>query len=137
MRPVLDRMRTLADRLGELDAATAMAELRAIDERLAGEILPHERIDETELHPRLERMLGGQDPMAPIAARIARSRIWPRRLARLVAELPTRRPRARNVAELRRTLYGLETILRLHFAHEDEIYDSVAAEPLHKAALPG
>ena len=34
-------------------------------------------------------------------------------------------------------LYGLEAILRLHFAQEDEIYDSVAAEPLHKAALPG
>jgi hypothetical protein len=32
------------------------------------------------------------------------------------------------VPELRRVLYGLEAILRLHFAQEDELYDSVAAE---------
>ena len=30
--------------------------------------------------------------------------------------------------ELRRVLYGLEAILRLHFAQEDELYDSVAAQ---------
>ncbi len=40
------------------------------------------------------------------------------------------------MAELRRLLYALEAILRLHFAQEDEIYESVAAEVEHKLPVP-
>jgi hypothetical protein len=47
---------------------------------------------------------------------------------RLVAGLPADGPDDEERAELRRTLYGLHAILRLHFAQEDEIYESVAAE---------
>lgn len=46
-----------------------------------------------------------------------------RRYRRLVDSLPPSGPTAEDVLDLRRTLYGLDAILRLHNAQEDEIYD--------------
>jgi heavy metal translocating P-type ATPase len=128
IRPLLDRMRRLADGLGTLDGLAALAELRAVEAGLAEEVLPHERADETELHPRLATMLGGRDPMAPISRTHREIAHLTRRLGRLVAELPQDGPEEADLPELRRTLYGLEAVLRLHILQEDELYDSVADE---------
>src|SRR6266498_1777818 len=46
-----------------------------------------------------------------------------RRYRRLVDSLPPSGPTAEDVLDLRRTLYGLDAILRLHNAQEDELYD--------------
>jgi hypothetical protein len=51
-----------------------------------------------------------------------------RRLGRLVADLPPAGPPPEDLPALRRTLYSLEAILRLHFAQEDEIYESIAGD---------
>jgi heavy metal translocating P-type ATPase len=65
--PVLDRLRALGDRLGEGgDGAGLRAELVAVDAALQA-ILRHERADEVELHPEIERLVGGQDPMSAIS----------------------------------------------------------------------
>ena len=45
------------------------------------------------------------------------------------------RPDASEVLELRRLLYGLHAILRLHFAQEEEGYFSLLDEPTEPAAL--
>ena len=126
--PILDRLRTLADRLDLGDGAALRAELLAVDRLLQEEVLPHERADEADLHPRIARLLGGQDPMASISRTHREIAYLARRLHRLVATLPPTGPSHEELIELRRILYGLEAILRLHFAQEDEIYDSVAGD---------
>ena len=45
---------------------------------------------------------------------------------RLVADLPPGGPDAPVVHELQRLLDGLEAVLRLHFAQEDEIFHAPA-----------
>ena len=129
LAPVLDRMATLAERLDAGEDVALRAELAEVDALLEGQILAHERADERELHPGLAQVLGGRDPLAAISRTHREIGHLIRRFHRLVADLPTDGPDAEDRAELRRTLHGLDAILRLHFAQEDEMYESVAAEP--------
>ncbi len=124
--PVLDRIRACADRLPLLPEENLHAELVELDGLLKDRLLPHERDDEKNLYPRLERMLGGDDPLAPLS-RTHREIL---RLGRLFHHLTEDLPRgplpAETVQELQRTLYGLDAILRLHFAQEEEIYHGMS-----------
>ena len=51
-----------------------------------------------------------------------------RRLGRLLDDTDPAHPDPDDLIELRRLLYGLHAILRLHFAQEDESYLSLADE---------
>lgn len=128
LEPALDQLRRLADRLGEADGPALLEDLRAVDRLLQERLLPHERDDERRVHPAVAPLLGGRDPMAAISRTHREIAHLGRRLHRLVADLPADGPREQDLHELRRSLYGLEAILRLHFAQEDEIYDSVASD---------
>ncbi|MGD9510920.1 MAG: heavy metal translocating P-type ATPase [Geminicoccaceae bacterium] len=122
---VLDRMRSLADRLTPVDNGSAIrAELVALDRELH-RVLEHEKADEARLHPEIAGMMGGRDPMAAISRTHREIAHLTRRFSRIVADLNGGGSDAGNIQELRRLLYVLEAILRLHFAQEDEIYDSV------------
>lgn len=128
---VLDRMRALADRMGgeQVDGVALRAELVVLEKDLR-RILDHEKADESKLHPAIAGMIGGRDPMAAISRTHREIAHLGRRFSRLVAELGPEGPDQEETAELRRLLHVLEAILRLHFAQEDEIYDSVAGEGL-------
>ena len=53
------------------------------------------------------------------------------RLGRLLDELPEDGPDHDDLVEVRRILYGLHAILRLHFAQEEQSYLSLAGpEPV-------
>lgn len=131
---VLDRIRQVADRLGETDDGVARAELVELDALVRERILPHERSDETELHPRLGTALGGHDPMAAMSRTHREIVHFARRLHGLIAGLPPSGPGPDDFADLRRTLYSLEAIIRLHFAQEEEIYDSLGREAARTSA---
>ncbi|MFN4088428.1 MAG: hemerythrin domain-containing protein [Alphaproteobacteria bacterium] len=120
-------------RRGETDvdliAGLAMAGALALGGHLAGaveRIVPHERADETALHPRLAPMLGGKDPMAAISRGHREIAHLARRLNRLIGEMRAEGPGPKDRADLRRVLHALEAILRLHFAQGEEIYDGLA-----------
>lgn len=133
LRPVIERARVLADRLGTGDGPQLRAELKELVRALEAQVLAHEREDERRLHPEIARMLGGRDPMAPISRTHREIAHLVRRLARLVAEIPPEGPLPEDLPELRRTLYALEAILDLHCAQEEELYEAVVVEP---AAAP-
>ncbi|OOG37724.1 cation transporter [Rhodanobacter sp. C06] len=124
--PVLDRIRACADHLPVLPEAAIHAELAELDALLRNKLLPHERDDEKNLYPRLEPMLGGDDPLAPLS----RTHREIHRLGHLFHHMTEDLPRgplpAEVVQDLQRTLYGLDAILRLHFAQEEEIYHGMS-----------
>jgi len=129
LRPVIERARALADRLGMGDGPGLRAALAELVHALEAQVLVHERDDEQRLHPEIARILGGRDPMAPISRTHREIAHLVRRLGRLVAEIPPEGPLAEDLPELRRTLYALEAILDLHCAQEEELYEAVVAEP--------
>lgn len=123
--PVLDRIRTCADHLPLLAEDALHAELAELDGLLRTRLLPHEHADETSLYPRLERMLGGDDPLAPLSRTHREILRLGRLFQHMTQDLPQGRLPPETVQDLQRVLYGLDAILRLHFAQEEEIYQGV------------
>jgi hypothetical protein len=136
--PQLDEMARVADRLDGLEGETALAEVQRIDAFLQEAILPHEEADDREIYPILADIIGGDDPMAAMS--LTHSEIF--HLAgvfhRMAQDLHQDGPAALDVFDLRRTMYGLHAILRLHFAQEEALYQSLDDEyPAHRPVGSG
>jgi heavy metal translocating P-type ATPase len=120
-------LRDLAERLraaGEAIGTDAAPDLAAIEARLREELLPHQHEEERALYPEAAARLGGQDPMAPLIRMHAEIEALAERiavLARLDAE--------GAAPELRRTLFALEALLRLHLSVEEEMLADLHARP--------
>ncbi len=123
--PILDQVRTAADRLATLPAPAIRAELLALDRSLHERLLPHERQDDTKLYPAVAHMLGGEDPMAAMSRTHREILRLGRMLHRMIEDLPPEGPDASAIRDLQRLLYGFDAILRLHFAQEEEIYHTL------------
>ena len=127
LAPLLDRLAALAARLPALPAAQALATLEALEAELREQLLPHESADDREVYPAIAEMLGGHDPLAAMSRAHREIFRLHRRLAADLQVLRSTPDPASTLLELQRTLHALDAILRLHFAQEDEIYQSVAA----------
>ena len=128
VKPVVEQIRTVADALStqhpDLDP------VRTLAGQLEDEVLPHERADEDLLVPLVGRALG-PDATASLSRTHAEIEHQVSRLRRLLDGLPggpsgdptledaTAVP-PEDVIELRRLLYGLYAVLRLHNTQEEE-----------------
>lgn len=122
LEPRLREIRSVADRLDRLDGPGAMRELEHVREFLVEELLPHEQEEDARAYPVVEEIIGGEDPTAPMS----RAHLEIARLVRiyggLLDDLPEDGPDPDDVRDLRRVLYSLHAILKLHFAQEEESY---------------
>ncbi|EWT05261.1 ATPase P, partial [Intrasporangium chromatireducens Q5-1] len=115
-RAVVEQIRQTADALSS--QRPDMAPTRQLLVRLDEELLPHEREDERLLVPLIARTLGDGDATAVsrVHAEIERKVM---RLHRLVDGVEGDAT-PEDVVELRRMLYGLYAVLRLHNDQEEE-----------------
>ena len=125
--PFIERIRLLADRLGTLSAESLTSELRAVDGFLQAHLLPHEASDETEIYPGLADIVGGADPMGTMSHTHREIAHLARLYHHLVADWLPQEAGEAELGELRRVLYALDAILRLHYAQEDELYETSAS----------
>jgi P-type E1-E2 ATPase len=123
--PQLDRLREVADALDSHGPADDLRALHEAQEFLVEEILPHETNDETVIYRRVTEILPGEDPMAPMSRAHREIFHLVELFQRQVADLPATGPEPADIRDLRRTLYGLHAILRLHFDQEEELYASL------------
>ncbi|NNM51960.1 MAG: heavy metal translocating P-type ATPase [Pseudomonadales bacterium] len=126
LRPVLETLSHLADHISALPGPDIVTALRGLNMALASQLLPHERQDDQELYPGLAPMLGGDDPMAAMSRMHREIFQLTRRLAQLSTNLEPKGPDTAGLTEIRRNLYSLDAILKLHFAQEEEIYDALS-----------
>jgi iron-sulfur cluster repair protein YtfE (RIC family) len=89
---------------------------------LALHLLPHAQAEDAALYPVVQQVLGSPDATRTMS----RDHI---EVGRYIADLETLRrdlaggsPRPDQIAQLRRVLYGLYAIVKLHFAKEEEVY---------------
>ena len=131
---LVEQVRTVADGLSSHHGD--LGPVRALLDRLEAELLPHERAEEELLVPIVARALGGTDADRGAQPHPRRDRAPGRPAAPAAAANSTRRaPAAEDVIELRRLLYGLYAILRLHNAQEEE--DAFSLVPGGAANHPG
>jgi heavy metal translocating P-type ATPase len=122
LRPRVQRLRQVADRLDELDHRQALAELEEARRFLVDVVIPHDRAETDTIYPAVARMIGGHDPTATMDRAHSEIERLIRFYDRLIGELPQEGPRPEDHAELRRVLYGLYAILQMHLSQEDEAY---------------
>jgi iron-sulfur cluster repair protein YtfE (RIC family) len=115
---VVEQIRAVADTLSTRDCDLAPA--HTLLDRLQRELLPHERDDEARLLPLVGRALGSSDTTAAMSRTHAEIEHQVSRLHRLLSDLDNDNVQPEDVVELRRLLYGLYAILRLHNAQEEE-----------------
>ncbi len=128
LAPVLDRLGAVIARLRSADPAGALSVLTDLDTLLRDQVIPHEAADDRDVYPVIAELLGGDDPMAAMGhthREIFRlHRLFGAGIARLRAQ-PTD---VDALHDVQRILHALDAILRLHFAQEEEIYQSVAGD---------
>ncbi len=116
-RSVVEEIRAVADQVSSQD--TDLARVRELHGRLRSELLPHERADEDDLVPLVARAIG---PTATYALTRSHAEIEHQvaRLGRLLDDTADEDVLPEDLVEVRRLLYGLYGVLRLHNAQEDE-----------------
>ncbi|PRY30621.1 heavy metal translocating P-type ATPase [Pseudosporangium ferrugineum] len=125
VRPLVEQVRTVADALNR--PPYDLGPVRELLDRLQVRLLAHERAEEAELLPIMARALGGTEATSGLSRTHAEIEHQIGRLRRAVEE-PVAQAEAEDVTDVRRLLYGLYAILRLHNAQEEEGAFSLVAD---------
>ncbi|KWK70473.1 cation transporter [Burkholderia ubonensis] len=128
LSPVLQQIRDLADRLPDLSGAALRTSLADMNATLARSLVPHERSDDVDIYPRLVPLLGGEDPLAAMSGAHREIFRMIRLLEQMTVDLPADGPDPACLREVQRLLYGLEAIVRLHCAQEEELFHALGVE---------
>jgi heavy metal translocating P-type ATPase len=128
--PWLTRIRTVADRLESYSPVEARDELQQIRWFLTERLPQHEEEEEAAVYPVVSRLMGGEDPMGTMTRAHLEIDHLSRVFVHLVDDVPPEGPAVEDLVDLRRVLYGLHAILRLHFAQEEEAYSWLASETM-------
>ncbi|KUI33913.1 ATPase P [Mycobacterium sp. IS-1496] len=129
LRETLPLLRDSADRLAAAPDAAALDSLTTVHRLLTDRILPHEAAEENELYPALARPLGSGEATATMSRTHAEIQLLADRIgAHVVLAESTGAIQPDQVDDLLACLYGLYTLLRLHFVQEEENYFTLAED---------
>ena len=120
-------LRRVADRLDSFEPDRARSELTAIHRFLIEDVIPHEIAEDAQVYPAIAKLIGGDDPTAVMSRAHLEISHMVSALGRHIQELDGIGPTPDDVRDLKRLLYGLDAVLRLHFAQEDESYLALLA----------
>lgn len=122
LMPHIEMLRSVADAIGTLPMDTLRQRVYDVYMFLEHHLLPHAQAEEWALYPTVGRLLG-----APAAtATMGRDHV---EIGRLIEELASLKMQISRTSasesqekDLRRVLYGLYAVIKLHFAKEEEVY---------------
>jgi hemerythrin-like domain-containing protein len=118
---VVDRLPALGDALvGDLaDQERLHREIAEVRDFMVGSLLPHVAATEAALYPDLERMLQNRHSMAPMRREHAEVRRLVGELDGLVGQLEESRITLGRAMIVRRVLFQLYAVLKIHLAEEE------------------
>ena len=125
LEPSIARIRATADLLDSMPAGAASTALEQIRRFVSDDLLPHEELEDRTIYPMLATAMGSDDATASMHRTHQEIFRLARLLDRLVGDLPPEGPSGDDKTDLQRLLYGLEAILRLHQAQEEDLYLSI------------
>ncbi|MGW2515510.1 heavy metal translocating P-type ATPase [Streptomyces sp. NPDC001617] len=127
LQDVLEAVRGAADRLADSSGPQALKAVGDAHRMLTERLLPHEYAEEHELYPALAPTLGSPEATATMSRAHAEIERLSRRIAtHLALAGPAADLPPDQLDDLRACLYGLHTVLRLHFVQEEENYFALA-----------
>lgn len=121
--PNIEALAAAGDHVGDGDAVALRTEVDASYRFLVNKLMPHAGAEERTLYPTVQRVLGS--PQATDT--MARDHLEIHRLTEELGELRDRLAGTGTVDRdlgnaLRRVLYGLYALVKVHFAKEEDVY---------------
>lgn len=129
----VDRMPAIGDAIGTQAAAGWRTDLGELAMFLDGTLLPHMATAERTLYPELERILQNQHSMTPMRREHGQMKQLVDELSTQRARLGERDPSTREVVGLRRAIFSLYALLKIHLA-EEELYLRIVQHGLTEEA---
>jgi len=120
--PHIEGIRRVADAVGMLPSKHLRAEVAGIQEFLTEELLPHARAEEATLYPAVARIVGAPEAAATMIHEHDEIADLVEQLRALDPELMAERLDAGEERALRRILYGLYTLVKVHFESEELVF---------------
>lgn len=132
--PHVDALGAAGDAVGRTDAAQLRALVDASYEFLTEHLIPHAAAEDRALYPVVQRVMGAPEATATMS----RDHVEVGRLTERLGVLRERLAASARVDddtadELRSLLYGLQALVRVHFAKEEEVYLPLLDERLTEA----
>jgi hypothetical protein len=128
LAPGIAQLRIVADRLDTMDPRDAFQRLQDIRVFLTDTLVPHEEDEDRAVYPLLTSALGTDDATSALHRTHTEIFHLIRLYGRIVDEIGAEGPTPEDRTDLQRALYGLDAILRLHMAQEEELYIAIEAE---------
>ncbi len=120
--PFVETLRLAGDAVYESLTTNAHAKIEEAYDFLTHQLLPHAKAEEAALYPMVQKVMGAEQATATMS----RDHV---EIARLIEELGSLRVHRSLLSitsiqamALRRVLYGLYALVKLHFAKEEEVY---------------
>jgi iron-sulfur cluster repair protein YtfE (RIC family) len=133
LRGRVERLRVVADMVGEVSPARLKAEVEKVCGFLSHRLLPHISVEERVLYPAIARAEGLGQVAQIMRLDHAEAAGLARELGVLRDKLTGETTGDEEANELRRVLYGLDAILRPHMGKEEQI----CLPALEKVLPPG
>jgi len=92
-----------------------------------GSVVLHEREDEDSVYPKLTAVLRDRHGLSAMSRAHREILHLARLLARIADDLPSEKIDRYLVRDAQRVIEAIETLVRMHTAQEEDIYEAVAA----------
>jgi heavy metal translocating P-type ATPase len=123
----LDRLRSIADALDDATPASGAALIAEANKLVQQQVVVHERDDEGNIYPRLARILQESHSLSAMSRAHREILHLARLLARVTEDLPTEKVDRYLIRDAQRVIEAIETLVRMHTAQEEDIYEAVVA----------
>jgi len=123
----LDRLRSIVDALDDASPAHGATLIAKANRLVQEQVVVHERDDEGSIYPRLANLLRENHSLSAMSRAHREILHLARLLGRIAQDLPTEKVDRYLIRDAQRVIEAIETLVRMHTAQEDDIYETVAA----------
>ena len=123
----LDRLRSIVDALDDAVPERAAALIAEANVLVQDKVVAHERDDEGHVYPQLAEVLREAHGLSAMSRAHREILHLARLLACVAKELPSENVDRYLIRDAQRLIEAVETLVRLHTAQEEDIYEAVAA----------
>ena len=123
----LDRLRSIVDALDDVTPESGAALIAEANKVVQEQVVAHERDDEGSVYPRLARILQESHSLSAMSRAHREILHLARLLARVVDDLPSEKVDRYLIRDAQRIIEAIETLVRMHTAQEEDIYEAVVA----------
>jgi heavy metal translocating P-type ATPase len=123
----LDRLRLIVDGLDDAAPADGAALIAEANRLVQQQVVAHERDDEGNIYPRLAAILRERHSLSAMSRAHREILHLSRLLARVAEDLSTEQVDRYLLRDAQRIIEAIETLVRMHTAQEEDIYEAVAA----------